>query len=84
MSESDDTAWRRAEPDSPCVQVCLIHPETRTCLGCRRTAEEIAGWARLAPEARARIMAELPTRPEPRGRRTTRRRRARGGDSPQG
>ena len=59
---SDDEVWRRAEIESPCVKICLIHPEARICIGCLRSADEIAGWSRMTPEARRAIMAELPGR----------------------
>lgn len=52
----------RAEVDSPCVKLCVIHPEERLCVGCMRTIEEISGWSRLTPEARAEIVADLPAR----------------------
>jgi hypothetical protein len=65
-----DEVWQRAEIESPCVKLCAIHPETRLCLGCARSMDEIAGWGRMVPEERARIMAELPTREAaPKGRR---------------
>jgi uncharacterized protein len=54
--------WQRDEIESPCVQVCLIHPETRLCAGCGRSIDEIAAWSRMSPEARRAIMAELPGR----------------------
>lgn len=57
-----DEVWRRQEIESPCVKVCILHPEARICLGCHRTADEIALWSRLSPEARRAIMAELPGR----------------------
>ena len=57
-----DEVWRRAEIESPCVKICVIHPETRLCLGCHRTIEEIAAWSRMTPEARRAVMAELPAR----------------------
>jgi predicted Fe-S protein YdhL (DUF1289 family) len=47
---------------SPCVKVCIVDPESNLCLGCFRTLMEIAGWARLPEEERARLMAELPAR----------------------
>lgn len=47
---------------TPCVQVCIVDPESGLCLGCCRTLPEIAGWARLDATDRARLMAELPTR----------------------
>ncbi|RMF40835.1 MAG: DUF1289 domain-containing protein [Alphaproteobacteria bacterium] len=58
----DDAPWHRDEPDSPCQNVCLIHPRARICIGCHRRPEEIAGWARLGAGERARIRAELPGR----------------------
>jgi len=75
-----DAVWRRDEIDSPCVKICMLHPEARICLGCHRTAEEIARWSRLPPEERARITAELPGRGPRLARRGGRSaRRARGG-----
>lgn len=56
--QSDDI-WRRAEIESPCIKVCVIHPEARICVGCHRTIEEIAAWSRLTPEDRRAVMAEL-------------------------
>ncbi|WP_127903286.1 DUF1289 domain-containing protein [Solirhodobacter olei] len=57
-----DDVWERAEVDSPCVKVCVVHPEARICVGCHRTLDEIATWSRMSPEARRAVMAELPTR----------------------
>ena len=49
---------------------CLIHPETRLCVGCHRSIDEIGAWSSLTPETRRTIMAELPTRvAQPKGRR---------------
>ncbi len=61
-SDPSNPVWRRDEIESPCVKICLIHPETGLCLGCKRTLEEIASWSRLTPEERRAIMAELPLR----------------------
>ena len=57
-----DDVWRRDEIQSPCVSVCVIHPEARICAGCMRTIDEIRDWSRLTDEDRARIVADLPTR----------------------
>ncbi len=54
--------WRRDEIESPCVKVCVVHPEARLCVGCLRTIDEITAWSRMAPETRAQIMADLPSR----------------------
>lgn len=67
---NDAPIWKRAEIESPCVNVCVIHPETRLCTGCARSIEEIGSWSRMMPEMRREIMAELPTRAAaPKGRR---------------
>ncbi|WP_225029766.1 DUF1289 domain-containing protein [Xinfangfangia pollutisoli] len=57
-----DEVWKRDEVQSPCVKLCLIHPEARICVGCHRTIDEISAWSRLSPEARIAIMTELPGR----------------------
>ncbi|WP_299285684.1 DUF1289 domain-containing protein [uncultured Tateyamaria sp.] len=62
--------WRRNEIESPCVQICVIHPETRLCTGCARSIDEIGAWSRMNADERRAIMDELPTRtPAPTGRR---------------
>lgn len=66
----DNLVWKRAEIESPCVQVCVIHPETRLCTGCARSIDEIGAWSRMSPEVRRAIMDELPHREAaPKGRR---------------
>ncbi|NYS23927.1 DUF1289 domain-containing protein [Rhodobacteraceae bacterium 2376] len=57
-----DDVWKRAEIDSPCIKVCVIHPESRLCTGCLRSIDEITAWSRLTPEERRSIMATLPAR----------------------
>lgn len=57
-----DEVWARAEPDSPCVKICVVHPKARICIGCHRTLDEIAAWSRMTPETRKSVMAELPAR----------------------
>lgn len=54
--------WQRNEIDSPCVKICVIHPDAKICIGCLRTGEEISIWSRLTPQARQTIMADLPSR----------------------
>lgn len=58
----NDDIWRRDEVESPCVKVCLIHPQAQICAGCYRTVEEIGSWTRMGAEERRRVMAELPSR----------------------
>ncbi|WP_108838881.1 DUF1289 domain-containing protein [Tateyamaria sp. Alg231-49] len=70
MSNGDQTArsardipiWTRDEIESPCVQICVIHPETRLCAGCARSIDEIGAWSRMSADERRSIMAELPNR----------------------
>ena len=65
-----DDIWSRDEIQSPCVRICVVHPEARLCTGCLRTIDEIGAWSKLDTAERRRIMAELPYRAE----RLTRRR----------
>ena len=58
----NDEIWARREVDSPCIKICVIHPEERLCVGCYRSIEEIATWSRLTPEERRTIIADLPAR----------------------
>jgi len=58
----NESIWKRDEVESPCVQICVIHPEARLCTGCLRSIDEIALWSRMTPEARRSVMAELPAR----------------------
>lgn len=48
--------------ESPCVDVCVMNPETGLCDGCGRTLDEICAWASLTPERRRAIMGELDAR----------------------
>jgi predicted Fe-S protein YdhL (DUF1289 family) len=57
-----DEIWKRAEVESPCVKLCIIHPESRLCTGCLRSIDEITGWSKMSPEVRRRVMDELPAR----------------------
>lgn len=62
MTENTDDIWVRAELESPCIKICVIHPASRLCTGCLRSIDEIGAWSRMSPEVRAAIMAELPAR----------------------
>lgn len=48
--------------ETPCTGVCRIDAETRLCIGCARSIDEIGSWLRLSPEDRRQVMAELPAR----------------------
>lgn len=54
--------WVRDEIDSPCIQVCVIHPRVGICAGCYRTLQEIADWSTMPAAERHMLMAELPER----------------------
>jgi len=54
--------WTRDKIESPCINICVIHPETRLCTGCARSIDEIAGWGRMTPAARRAVMDALPHR----------------------
>ena len=61
-SENTDHIWARAEIESPCVKTCVIHPESRLCVGCLRSIDEIGAWSGMTPQARQDVMAALPAR----------------------
>ena len=68
--DPSDAVWSRAEIESPCIKICVVHPETRLCTGCGRSMDEIARWSRMTSEERRAIMAELSSRSAaPKGRR---------------
>ena len=49
-------------PVSPCLGICLMDPRTRTCRGCLRTIEEIAGWYQASPAEKRAILDRLAER----------------------
>jgi predicted Fe-S protein YdhL (DUF1289 family) len=57
-----DDIWARDEVESPCVKICVVHPEARLCTGCLRSIDEITAWGRMSNDARRAVMAELPER----------------------
>jgi predicted Fe-S protein YdhL (DUF1289 family) len=59
---SDDEVWSRDEIESPCIRVCVVHPEARICTGCYRSIDEITRWSKMSPEARREVIAALPDR----------------------
>ncbi|KIC42267.1 hypothetical protein RA27_02465 [Ruegeria sp. ANG-R] len=54
--------WQRDEVESPCVQICVVHPTERICTGCYRTIDEITRWSKMDSTERAEIMQDLPDR----------------------
>lgn len=57
-----DEVWTRAEVESPCVKICVVHKESRLCTGCLRSIDEIGTWSKMSPAERREIIAELPAR----------------------
>lgn len=54
--------WSRDEVESPCIRVCVVHPEARICTGCLRSIDEISRWSKLGADERRAIIAALPDR----------------------
>ncbi|MDC1242609.1 DUF1289 domain-containing protein [Amylibacter sp.] len=57
-----DEVWKRKEVESPCVKLCIIHPDSGFCMGCYRTGLEISEWSNMSPIERQLKMKELPSR----------------------
>lgn len=57
-----DDVWKRDEVQSPCIKICVVHPEERLCVGCYRSIEEIAHWSRMTDDERRAVLADLPNR----------------------
>lgn len=47
--------------ESPCIGTCTLGPDG-LCVGCFRSAPEIAGWLGYSPGQRRAIIAALPER----------------------
>ena len=60
--QSQNLIWKRAEIDSPCVILCVIHPRVGICAGCYRTLDEIGAWSQMTAEDRRMVMDALPER----------------------
>lgn len=48
--------------NSPCNKVCVMDADSRYCLGCARTLDEIARWGEMTEAKRRQVMAKLPAR----------------------
>jgi predicted Fe-S protein YdhL (DUF1289 family) len=57
-----DAATEGPPPVSPCVGICLMDPETKTCRGCLRTIDEIAGWYEASTMQKRDILATIAAR----------------------
>jgi len=58
-----DPARPIPEVESPCIGTCTLGPGD-LCVGCFRSATEIAGWLGYSPEQRREIISVLPDRAE--------------------
>lgn len=52
---------RELYPASPCISVCTLDDDDR-CLGCGRTLQQIAHWAKLSKEEQWAIVDQLAQR----------------------
>jgi uncharacterized protein len=50
------------ETPSPCLDICSLDLSDEYCVGCGRSLDEIAGWARASDEERRVIVEQLPER----------------------
>ena len=48
--------------ESPCVNICMLDANAKTCVGCGRTIDEISRWSTMTPADRSRVTSELPAR----------------------
>lgn len=62
MNRRVEPRLRTASADSPCVQVCQLHPDGSHCVGCFRTGEEIAQWSRYSRAEREAVLLRLEER----------------------
>lgn len=51
------------EIESPCIGTCTIGP-AGLCIGCFRSADEVAAWLSYTAEQRRALMQTLPARAE--------------------
>ena len=57
-----DEVWSRNEIESPCVKICVVHPQERICTCCLRSIDEITRWSKMSAEERRDVMDALPER----------------------
>ncbi len=53
---------RPAPVPSPCINVCRMDEPSGWCVGCFRTLDEIAAWARLGSAERNAVWQQLADR----------------------
>ena len=47
---------------SPCVKVCKLDNESKICIACKRTIEEIMQWSIISDKDRSKILVDLKNR----------------------
>lgn len=47
---------------SPCVSVCVMHPQTGLCEGCLRNLQEIGDWSRMLAEDKRQVWQRIQDR----------------------
>ena len=47
---------------SPCINICRMDERTGLCVGCLRTIDEIAAWARMSEDEQRTLLATLAQR----------------------
>ena len=57
-----DKAIVRKKLISPCAGVCILNTETKFCLGCYRTINEITRWQDMSADDQHLVMTELAKR----------------------
>ena len=62
MTATAGASGAALSPVSPCIGICLMDPATRTCRGCLRTIEEIAGWYEADAGEKRAILTRLAAR----------------------
>jgi predicted Fe-S protein YdhL (DUF1289 family) len=48
--------------ESPCTGICRLDPKGESCLGCKRTLDEIADWPMLAQAQKRAVLKALKER----------------------
>lgn len=44
---------------SPCVSVCVMHPQTAQCEGCLRDLNEIGAWAQMSDASKRQVWQRI-------------------------
>jgi len=47
---------------SPCMSLCLMHPNAAWCEGCLRTLQEVGGWSRASAAEQHQVWVQIPER----------------------